>query len=789
MTITLRRLRALACLLAVGALLPSCFVFGGDDDGDGNPGGDGGPPTYDADLEIGSLTFSPLQVDAGQSILATDVVRNTGEEAVPAFRVGVYLSPDPAISTSDVLLGFRTVPGLDPGAQDAGGGELTIPLQTTAGVYWVGAIADDLDEVGEQDEDNNVTAGPDTLNVDAPLLPDLIPTVVTFTPAVVDAGETIQVDDVIENQGQSSSGAFQAGVYLSSDAIVTTADTLLGIRQISDLAPSSGDQGSGIVTVPSSTPAGIYYVGVIADDTDAVFESSEVNNSGVAGSTLEVTVPPLPDLVPTHVTFQPTSVDAGDQILVAEGVLNQGQASADTFQVGVYLSADSLVDGTDVLLGFRSIAFLSDGEDSKVENLPLEIPPDTPAGTYWIGVWADDTELIPESIEANNTLVAVSTLSVDVPPLPNLRPISVEFSPNVINIDDGELLSISEVVENAGSAASGAFRVGFYLSPNSVVTPSDVLISSRVITTLSPGASSGSSKQVQLPNGLSDGSYFVGVIADDLSEQGEVSEGDNLLIASGILDVVSTPDPEPNLIMQECSYTGHNKAPGATFQVVSKVTNDGDLSAPPFHVGIYLSTDSTITPDDVLLGDRNVLAGLSAGFSNVASAPVTIPADQAEGIYYVGAYADIGLVVAESDEEDNDYTSPGTLEVEVPPPPAPELYVKSASHDGGTHSPGDTVNLDDVVRNMGELDAGEFRVGYYLSPNEAISANDVRLATRVITALDAGAEDSASTPLVIPAGTAPGEYWLGVLVDDQDVITENDEDDNDKNVAPKIKIQ
>jgi len=777
--------RGLLAASAAAIALSGCVQEGG---GSGSGSGTA-PPAFDADLTVVSLAFDPLNVNAGSTILATDVVRNTGTETAPAFRVGVYLSQDDTVTTSDLLLGFRTVASLDPGDQSIGGGELTIPHGTAAGTYWLGAIADDADEIGEPDEGNNVTVAGDTLAVETPDLADLAVGSVSFAPLVVEAGDQIQVQDRVDNLGDAPATGFQVALYLSSDSTVTTADSLLAVRVVSSLDPGGSDLIDGSVTIPVSTPAGFYYVGAIADSGEVVHESDEGNNAAVASTTLNVGSPPLPDLVPTHVNFHPTAVDAGTEIQLSEGVLNQGLASAASFQVGVYLSADSVIDASDVLLGFRSVGGLDPGGTSAVVDQPLEIPPDTSAAVYWGGVVADDNELVPEGNESNNDLVASTTLVVSVPPLPNLRPKTIDFSPTVVNVDEGDLLHVSESVENVGTAAAGAFRVGVYLSTNSVVTPSDVLITSRMVTALGPGGSSGAAKDVALPGGLSDGSYFLGVIADDLDEQGEVGEGDNVLVADELLDVVSTPDPKPDLACKDCTYSGHIKAPGATFQVVTEVINEGTLSALPFHVGVYLSVDAEISPDDVLLGERYLLAGLASGFTNVASASVTIPSDQPEGIYYLGAYADNRFEVVELDEDDNAFTAVGTLEVKSPPPPAPELYVASSSHDGGTHSPGDTLTVSETVRNGGELAAGAFRVGYYLSNNATISLTDVLLGTRTLPSLDVGAEDFASTLLAIPPGTSPGDYWLGVIVDDQEAVTENDEQNNFHTVQPKITIQ
>jgi subtilase family serine protease len=570
---------------------------------------------------------------------------------------------------------------------------------------------------------------------------------------------------------------------------VTTADTLLGIRSVGGLDPGSASQGDSPLTVPIATPEGLYYLGAIADDAGEVIEPDELDNVVVAGSTLEVHAPPLSDLVPSFVTFSPGTVDAGQNIAISEGVLNQGDASATGFQVGVYLSTDPVLDTGDVLIGMRLLGTLDPGSESTVNGLPLQIPPDTQAGTYFVGSWADDTELVPEKDEGNNRLVALSTLTVNVPPLPDLVAEQVQFSPGVINADLGELLHVQELVENHGPAAAGSFRVGVYISSNSVVTASDILISSRQVSALGSGAGTGATVDVELPVGVSDGTYFVAVIADDLDMVGELSEGNNVLLASGTLDVVSSPDPKPNLITEEVTYSGNKRQPGETFQLVTRVTNAGDLSAPPFHVGVFLSVDDQITTDDTLIGERFLLAGLGAGFSSVASAPVTIPADTPVGDYYVGASADNRFVVDESDEDDNAELALGTLEVYIPPPPAPELGVTSISHDGAVHVPGDTVSIDDTIHNDGEVDAGAFRVAYYLSDDPWITTDDLLLATRTLVSLAAGEESSDTTVIVIPPGTAPGTWWLGLVVDDQDSVAENDEDDNDETALPSIEVQ
>ena len=159
------------------------------------------------------------------------------------------------------------------------------------------------------------------------------------------------------------------------------------------------------------------------------------------------------------------------------------------------------------------------------------------------------------------------------------------------------------------------------------------------------------------------------------------------------------------------------------------------------------------------------------------------------GDYYVGAVADSRFAVVESDEDDNDKLALGTLEIFIPPPPTPELGVTSVSHDGSVHVPGDTITIDDTIHNDGEIDAAAFRVAYFLSDDPSISTDDLLLATRTLVSLVAGEESSDTTVIVIPPGTAPGTWWLGLVVDDQDAVAENDEDDNQETALPSIEVQ
>jgi hypothetical protein len=83
---------------------------------------------------------------------------------------------------------------------------------------------------------------------------------------------------VLKDTGAASAVASVSGLYLSTDSTITTSDTLLGTFAASALQ-SGGSQSESIsFSLPTSLAAGTYYLGMMADATSKVAESSETNN-------------------------------------------------------------------------------------------------------------------------------------------------------------------------------------------------------------------------------------------------------------------------------------------------------------------------------------------------------------------------------------------------------------------------------------------------------------------------------------------------------------------------------
>jgi hypothetical protein len=97
-------------------------------------------------------------------------------------------------------------------------------------------------------------------------------------------GQNVTVNYTLTNQGLGDAPAFDVGLYLSNNGVISTSGPLLDILHFSGLASLASTSGSVTVELPTSAPAGFEslsndYVGLVIDPTGAVPESNKLNNS------------------------------------------------------------------------------------------------------------------------------------------------------------------------------------------------------------------------------------------------------------------------------------------------------------------------------------------------------------------------------------------------------------------------------------------------------------------------------------------------------------------------------
>ncbi|HOW30883.1 MAG TPA: CARDB domain-containing protein, partial [Bacteroidales bacterium] len=111
----------------------------------------------------------------------------------------------------------------------------------------------------------------------APATPDLIVQSPAASPTSVLQGATTTASCTVKNQGGAAAGASTLKYFLSSNTTYSADDVLLASDAVAALAAGSTAAVSEVVTIPSATTVGIYYVLFYADADAAVTEGNETN--------------------------------------------------------------------------------------------------------------------------------------------------------------------------------------------------------------------------------------------------------------------------------------------------------------------------------------------------------------------------------------------------------------------------------------------------------------------------------------------------------------------------------
>jgi hypothetical protein len=159
-------------------------------------------------------------------------------------------------------------------------------------------------------------------------------------------------------------------------------------------------------------------------DGEYLFRVRAIDNEGETSVWAERTFtvafepPPLPDLIVSNLSINPTSPKEGDTVTIEFEVFNQGDGLAATFDWRLDVNGNETDTGT--------IASLEAGESS---NVSTEIQNIT-SGSYTIIATADVGEQVAESNEDNNEASETFSVSEELVPVLDVSPTTVDVASN-----------------------------------------------------------------------------------------------------------------------------------------------------------------------------------------------------------------------------------------------------------------------------------------------------------------------------------------------------------------------
>ncbi|MBN16557.1 MAG: hypothetical protein CMB37_00135 [Euryarchaeota archaeon] len=608
--------------------------------------------------------------------------------------------------------------------------------------------------------------------------PDLTVDYLSASWTSADAGDTKSISTRIKNDGDSSSGSFHWGLYLSTDTTITTSDIQLDTWSQSSISSGSTRSSTKSVTIPSSITGGYYYVGMIVDINGQVSESDESNNDDYDSGRARIYE--LPDLVPRTTSSScstPSTGTIGDYLDSSISIQYENDASnsygqsTGSFDWAMYLSTDATITTSDTQVGSDQYSSSLSSGNYRTDSLSSSnrIPSNMNAGTYYWGYILDVNSDVDESSESNNVRTCGQiTLQED---LPDIEATSVSTSSSSVTM--GDTITVQYRIDNVGTDYSGSFHWKLYLSTDSTITTSDVFVDEFSVSSISGGSyRSGYEYSVTIPTGMNSGYHYLGMVADNRDTVNELDETNNIVSSSSRIDIEEPADLIPD------NPSGPTSAQaGQQVSITWRIENIGDDTSGWFYWEMYLSTDSTISTSDTKLGSTQQANSISGGSSRSGTFSTSLPGNLAQGTYYFGIIVDSTSRVTEGDETNNVEVG-NSVYISVPDY---DLEATSISVDSGYRQvcEGSDIYLTLSVTNLGTDNAGSHYYEALVSTGNSASA--------IYTGTSLGyASGTANVPsythtsmlATLPMSITPGTYYVGLYVDYGDYITESNENNN-----------
>jgi hypothetical protein len=265
---------------------------------------------------------------------------------------------------------------------------------------------------------------------------------------------------------------------------------------------------------------------VVAPMTGRIAGASDVFIAKISSA-----IPPLPDLIVSSLSGPATGA-SGQKIPVSGSVKNIGAGASPPCKLGFYLSFTSTqmpwMDSRNSFLGSSGVPGLKLNAVANA-NANLAIPPTVQPGYYYLVAVADSGGVVDESNKTNNTLARQIQICA---PLPDLVGLSV-VGPTTGKV--GQTIGISSTIRNQGYATARNFYVGMYLSTTTTISPSDILMGQRWVSSLPVGVTSSVSISAQIPSNLTPGTYYFGLIVDNTNNVAESNKLNNIVTGNKIV--------------------------------------------------------------------------------------------------------------------------------------------------------------------------------------------------------------------------------------------------------------
>ena len=621
-----------------------------------NPGTDG------PDLLVKNLTLSPRYSYLLNNATLSFTIENQGSEPAVLFYYSIYLSAgDTDLDSEDIFVSQGEISGAGAG-QAISVDNLWVTLDTpveTEGEYYFLVRVDSEDDIQETNEENNIGIPATPIEVRREALEgiDIAVTAFSIEPVLTYLGGNVEANLEIINTGTEQTNSFFCAIYLSTDdRLETSLDTKLTNINIRNLAGGEMINLTQLVNIPGFLMPGTFRAFALCDSSRVVPEQDETNNVLLYSEPISITVTAVVDLAfDGDIAIDPDIVANDSNIAISFRVCNTGSSGAGPSNIEVFLSSDAQVDSEDISFINESLPPFNAGECrdfiliESVSCLPWQ-------DTYQVLLWLDPLNTLPEVSDINNVQSSLAPLVITD------RACSCEddlFEPNNSTLEAANLF----VGQTPGLALCEETLSGDWYAVQ--LNQNDSLVCTLTLEDASVG-------DLDLLLYEADGATLI----DSATSSGSIDSVYHYLAPmtsrvllyvggkTGIernyysLDLtVETPTEGSDLLALAPFVGDLTPKVGDLVELRLSLFNVGQEPVGAFSVGVYLSADESIEPEDDTLLVLAPVSELGALEEVELQLTPTIPSDVNSGTYWIGVILDVHNDVDEDNENNNEYLS------------------------------------------------------------------------------------------------------------------------------------
>ncbi len=467
-----------------------------------------------------------------------------------------------------------------------------------------------------------------------------------------------------------------------------------------------------------------------------------------------------------------TSIKQGGYVQFRYRLYNAGPSIARSVKVKFYLSKTPQFDAKSIYFAVEKTVTIAPRKyyPSSIygimyDAVALQLPTNAPVGLAYVGVYVNPDKKIPESNYNNNT----KSVKINILKAATRDLVFASLIPSTSKVIPGQTLTLTYLIRNEGSLPiSSPFEIDVRLSKDKMIDYYDKLLFNKKIASLPPRSFQKLTFKITLPTKLSAGQYYILGLVDSRHKIREVNEHNNLKIIS--IQVMANTD----LTLSHLTTSSMTIKRGAYLSVRGQVHNIGTSTIRDVLVKFYLSYDANISTQDIDLRASYRLRSLSAGASANFYVSVLIPKNVRKGRAHIGAIVDPYDKIKENNERNNTIGTPIYINdvnsIDLAPTSFQLRHINVKQ--------GEKINILYTVSNLGFAAAREFKVAFYYSTNSYISTGDTLLGKATLS-LKAGEKSALKNIVVsIPAYARLGSGWLGIFVNYDGQIVENNRSNN-----------